>query len=386
MPNILETITLYFQDPSANSDKFYTIAIEQSGGKHSVPFTYGRRGTSGQSGYKVQDVSYEEAKKAYNKVIGEKTGKGYHEGEGMSPHAGIPATAPAEESFIGKRRIKWEGETPTLLPQLLNEIQEEEIEKYINDPAYCAQEKHDGKRRMLKYQSGKTEGLNKKGKVVGYPAVFEGACKSTAELNGLQEFIMDGEEVGEVFHAFDLLSLNNEDLRNKVYGIRYDKLCRLSCWKAWTGKSVQNNSIKIVETAFTTKGKRDLYNRLKETKKEGIIFKLLSGVHKVGYSPDQCKFKFTSTASVIVTGHNKKNSISIGVMNENKLIPIGNVTMIGHDKSKNPVGSVCECRYLYFFPGGSLYQPVYLGPRDDMDKEDCQLSKLKCKAKEEDVE
>ena len=37
-------------------------------------------------------------------------------------------------------------------------------------------------------------------------------------------------------------------------------------------------------------------------------------------------------------------------------------------------------RYLYAHPGGSLYQPVYLGPRDDVDREDCRLSQLKYKS------
>jgi bifunctional non-homologous end joining protein LigD len=413
MAKTLETITLYFREGS--SDKFYVASlIEKGGGFHSVPVTWGRRGTSGQSGFKAEDVSYAEAKKAYDKVVKEKTGKGYHEGEGMSTHAGIPASAPAEsvdeslesldKAWASKRKIDWKDEpvakkttlvavgkvSSGLLPQLLNEIQEEEVGKYINDPAYCAQEKHDGRRRMLRYSGAhpvpkdgevylSVAGINKKGQIVGYPAVFETVCKEIATLNSLTEFTLDGEEVGEVFHAFDFLSLNGEDLRGSTYEARFHKLSMMN---------IQSESIQVVETAYTAKEKRALYERLKKTGKEGIVFKLLAGKHKIGYSPDMVKFKFYATASVIVTKHNAKNSVAIAVYDHSNsiekgfktLIPVGNVTCIGHDRSKFPVGSIIEVSYLYAYKGGSLYQPSFIGVRDDTYKEDCTLAKLKFKA------
>jgi len=54
---------------------------------------------------------------------------------------------------------------------------------------------------------------------------------------------------------------------------------------------------------------------------------------------------------------------------------------------KTPIpaaGSVEEVRFLYAFPGGSLYQPVYLGQRDDIAAEACILGQLKYKAGESD--
>jgi hypothetical protein len=44
-----------------------------------------------------------------------------------------------------------------------------------------------------------------------------------------------------------------------------------------------------------------------------------------------------------------------------------------HYSSKLPhsgAGSLVEVRYLYAYPGGSLYQPVYLGERNDVDTAD----------------
>jgi bifunctional non-homologous end joining protein LigD len=57
---------------------------------------------------------------------------------------------------------------------------------------------------------------------------------------------------------------------------------------------------------------------------------------------------------------------------------VGNVT-IGGAIPIPPVGSVIEVRYLYAFKGGSLFQPIYLGERDDLDTEDCKMSQLKYK-------
>jgi bifunctional non-homologous end joining protein LigD len=42
---------------------------------------------------------------------------------------------------------------------------------------------------------------------------------------------------------------------------------------------------------------------------------------------------------------------------------------------------VVECRYLYAFEeSGSIYQPRYLGTRDDIRAEECTTKQLKYKA------
>jgi bifunctional non-homologous end joining protein LigD len=58
---------------------------------------------------------------------------------------------------------------------------------------------------------------------------------------------------------------------------------------------------------------------------------------------------------------------------------VGNVTI----PSKHSIpaeGVVVEIRYLYAYSGGSLYQPVYLGMRDDVQPSPCRLNQLKIKA------
>jgi hypothetical protein len=45
---------------------------------------------------------------------------------------------------------------------------------------------------------------------------------------------------------------------------------------------------------------------------------------------------------------------------------VGSVT-IPPSHTVPAAGSIVEVRYLYAYEGGSLYQPVYLGIRDDID-------------------
>jgi len=48
---------------------------------------------------------------------------------------------------------------------------------------------------------------------------------------------------------------------------------------------------------------------------------------------------------------------------------VGNVTIPSNHEVPQ-VGDIVEVRYLYYFRGGSLYQPVYLGKRSDLEKSD----------------
>jgi bifunctional non-homologous end joining protein LigD len=61
----------------------------------------------------------------------------------------------------------------------------------------------------------------------------------------------------------------------------------------------------------------------------------------------------------------------------------GNVTI----PANHPVpliGHVIEVRYLYAHPeSNALYQPVYLGPRDDVDVSECVLRQVKFKPEDE---
>lgn len=90
--------------------------------------------------------------------------------------------------------------------------------------------------------------------------------------------------------------------------------------------------------------------------------------------------KFHETASFIVTKPNDQRSVSLMLWENGKVRPSGNVTIPPNHEIPKP-GEVVECRYLYACKeSGSIYQPVFLGRRDDIFHEECTTAQLKYKA------
>jgi bifunctional non-homologous end joining protein LigD len=76
---------------------------------------------------------------------------------------------------------------------------------------------------------------------------------------------------------------------------------------------------------------------------------------------------------------NQQRSIGISLFGRNGWQLAGNVT-IPANHSIPVVGDVVEVRFLYAFPESDvLFQPVYLGKRDDVDPAECRVSQLKYK-------
>ena len=372
--NIINSVSLYFQRGS--SDKFYTISLIESNGSYSVPFTYGRRSTSGVSGTKLTDVDLPKASILYNKIVREKVAKGYSEGPAwMAPKGAAPvAAAPAAAPVAPRASTTPDPADLGVVCQLLDEIKSDtEVLALINDTNMCAQEKHDGRRRLMRKEVDKISGFNKKGKTSNFIVAFKEELNNIAELNVVESFLIDGEEVGDQYYVFDILELDGEDLRGKAYQYRYEMLCQLM-------SSIKLEHINLVSTAFTTAEKKDLIVRLKREGKEGIVFKNLWEFFKPGHGTgDQFKFKFYATASCLVTRINTKRSVGISVYESGTLVEVGNCT-IPPNKDIPEADSVVEIKYLYAYKGGSLYQPSYLGVRDDVDADECTEDQLKYKA------
>ena len=83
----------------------------------------------------------------------------------------------------------------------------------------------------------------------------------------------------------------------------------------------------------------------------------------------------TQKVAALVETVNPQRSVAVCLEGVN----VGNVTIPANfDVPK--VGDIVEVRYLYYNPGGALYQATYLGVRDDLDADACRLSQLKCKS------
>jgi len=348
----MEQITLYYRQGS--SDKIYQAAIEQKDDGHIVTFAYGRRGTTLQTGTKTQmPVNYDAAKDIFDKLVRDKTAKGYTPGEDGTPY----------------QRTDRQQEATGIHCQLLNAIDEDELSGYFRDPGYWMQEKHDGRRLLVQKHDGAITGINKLGLSVAVPETIEWAA-----LAFDRDFIIDGEAVGDVLHAFDLLSIDGESVTESGYTDRYLHLINLLA-------STQQEHIKLVESAYMPKQKQDLFNLLKVEHREGVVFKHLSAPYTAGRPASggtQFKFKFCESASFIVGKINGKRSVSLKLFAGTELVSVGNVTIPANKEIPNP-DDVVEVRYLYAFKGGSIFQPVYLEKRDDIKPGECSVDQLKYK-------
>jgi bifunctional non-homologous end joining protein LigD len=348
----IKQISLYFK--SGNSDKEYHAQIEQHGKDCHVNFQYGRRGSTLTGGTKTSEpVSLAKAEKIYEALVKSKTDKGYTEGA-----AGTP--------FVGSAQ---QDRATGLVPQLLNPIDESELESYLKDDSFGCQEKEDGKHILIRVIGGVVTGSNRKGLQIGLP---EPIVKAATDL---EDCVLDGEGIGDRFYAFDLLERRGQDVTSLGYQQRYEFLSRLC-----------SNVFPVVPLAIGEQAKRALYLKLKAENKEGIVFKKLSASYIPGRPStggDMLKFKFYATASCIVTaGREGKRSVGLAVLCDGLRVVVGNVT-VPANQNVPKVDQVVEIRYLYAYKGGSLYQPVLLGVRDDINPNECLIKQLKYKAEED---
>ncbi|QOI49875.1 WGR domain-containing protein [Leptospira interrogans] len=347
----LNKISLYYQGDG--SDKVYHVNIDPEGDGYVVHFAFGRRGSSLQTGTKTsKPVSYEAAQKIMRQLVNSKMAKGYTEIESGAPY--LHSTK--EERVSGVHC------------QLLNPIDEEELSTYVEDDQYGAQEKLDGNRMMIRKIGDNVEGINRKGLIIAISQILHDHSLSFSE-----DFILDGEVIGDVFFPFDIFSKDGKDIQHLPYQERYAILESIL--------KDQDEIFHIVKLVKSTKGKKVLLEELREKQKEGIVFKDLNAPYKAGRPSSkgsQIKFKFYETATVSVETVNLKRSVSMRLYNGNEWVSVGNVTIpINFAIPKE--NDIIEVRYLYAYKGGSLYQPTYLGARTDADENDCDLKQLKYK-------
>jgi bifunctional non-homologous end joining protein LigD len=352
----MEQITLYYRESS--SDKVYQASITPKDGGYIVHFAYGRRGATLQTGTKTQaPVPYDQAKRIYDKLVSEKTAKGYTPGEDGTPY----------------QHTDKANEVSGINCQLLNPIEVSDVQRFIFDPAFCAQEKFDGKRILIRKEEAAIDGINRRGLVCGIPSVL---VNEVRHIPG--NCVIDGESVGEVFFAFDLLTLHGRDLRNQPYRDRLFALNQVI--------SADFGFLKLADTALNLAEKAELLDKLRRENREGVVFKNLSAAYVAGRPAsggDNLKHKFYATASFIVNKVNGKRSVLLMLFDGHKVVPAGNVT-IPPNHTIPVVGTVVEVRFLYAFrESGCIYQPVYLGVRTDITAEECTVAQLKYKAAEE---
>ena len=343
--------TLYFREGS--SDKVYQADIVPAGDGFHVTFAYGRRGATLHTDTKTtKPVSRDEAERIVGKLIASKVAKGYTPAEDGTPYRGDGN----------------EGRDSGIRCQLLNPVDEDQLPRLLADSRHVLQEKHDGRRMMIRKTGNEVIGINRRGLIIGVPArIVEAAMRIPTD------FLIDGEAIGDVLHAFDLLEVSGHDARRRGY---LDRITGLLCILDVT------SAILPVRTFVEPDEKQDHFDSLRAGGAEGVVFKDRDSYYTPGRPNSggfQLKFKFVTTGSFIVSAVNKRRSVALALFDGSRQVPAGNVTIPPDQEIPQP-GDVVDVRFLYAFPeSGCIYQPVYLGKRDDIDETECHVGQLKYK-------
>ena len=367
-----EKVTLYYRE--GTSDKVYSVQLEEKDGGWVVNFQFGRRGSTLTLGTKTKSPTiYPDAKAAYDKLVSEKTKKGYTPGEAGTPYL----NAPKEDRATGT------------YPQLLVPASEELAEELLSDDHFGLQEKKDGKRILVRVEARITTaipnivtGINRNGLQVGIPTTV------IDQLRYTDSALLDGEMIGDHYYVFDILEHNGKDLRYKGYIFRYTAL------RAFMQLMLDSPYVHVVPFTTGEEAKREAFAEFKNGGFEGVVFKKIDAVYTSGRpnikeatsreQANQYKFKFVKTASVIVSRINNQRSVGIAVRETDGIqyVDLGDVTIpVNFDIPQT--GQVVEVRYLYAYPGGKLIQTVFLGTRDDIDFTACTIDQLKYKREED---
>jgi bifunctional non-homologous end joining protein LigD len=344
----MESITLYYRD--GRSDKVYQASIEAKEPGFVVNFAYGRRGSTMTTGTKTQSpVIFEESQNIHSKLVREKMAKGYTPGEDGTQYSSAENNKPSG-----------------ITPQLLNPVEEDKLEGLLDSPDHYLQQKYDGKRLILRKSEDGIQGINRRGLECGVP---ETILNEAGKIAGT--WTLDGEAVGDVLFVFDILELEGLDLRPQPYSKRLVVLLNLLM-------GAQQNTIRWTDPWIDPQQKRRKFQELQNESAEGVVFKHKDAPYNAGRPASggaQLKYKFVETASVLVTAINDQRSIGIGFIDHPGTA--GNVALpSNHIVPK--IGAVVEVRYLYAMPESlALYQPVYLGERDDIEPSECLSGQLK---------
>jgi bifunctional non-homologous end joining protein LigD len=243
------------------------------------------------------------------------------------------------------------------IPMLLNEV--DNVEAYMRDDNWALQEKHDGQRLQIQKFGDVIYGYNKKGQRIEVPEEF---CSVLQKTNF--NFMIDGESCGATFHAFDIVELEGQNYTALQMEERYDRLGMLV-------RSINSPVISLTKMVTGKAAKAAFMKEMILINAEGLVFRALGAGYTSG-RPNSggaiLKFKFKASATCQVMKVNDKRSVLVGVsgLAHHTIIEVGNVTIpVNHEVPK--VGDLVEVEYLYYYEGGSLFQPAYKGKRTDSD-------------------
>jgi bifunctional non-homologous end joining protein LigD len=372
-----ESTALFFQ--KGTSDKVYNVKLIAEKNPMDDPyeqdaiwyvcFQYGRRGSSLVNGRKNQQgLTYWAAKRMYQTLVRSKLRKGYKPKTDGSfttytPYEDVYAAVAADEDKM-----------TDFVPQLLTPVDLAGAKALWKEHAgnILLQTKHDGERRNVVVQE-KLVAANRKGREVQIQQSVSDACKNLIE--GWDDILeIDTEDMGSHLVIFDCLQIAGEDMRKKSFLQRNAILQTLHM----SISQARLEHLLKVDVAYKPDNYEefiDFINYARETNEEGVVISIGSQDYGTGLSQQKFKLKFYADATVEVTAINEQRSVRIAVNAYRKgsrdlmVFEVGNCA-IPANREIPEIGDLVEVRYLYAYPGGSLYQPFYKGLRTDKDEPD----------------
>ena len=348
----MRSISLYCTEGSANKE-YHTELVAKDGG-FVVNFRYGARGKAMTPGTKTASpVSLELATKVYDKLVAEKMGKGYTPDVSGTAYTDTPNA----ERVSGWR------------PALLTPVDEDAVQALLDSGNWVGSEKKDGERRAVEVLAAQgVVGINRKGLYVGIPAGWADTLCALGEGT-----IVDGEHIGDELFIFDCPQLGSRDLRGLGYEQRHAAIATALgkvAGAAW--------AIKMIPASKDPAVKRAMLKSITAAHGEGIVLRQASGSYEAGLTAGSVKYKLYESATCIVLAVTPgKRSVSLGLLDAlGAEVSVGSVT-IPANHAVPLAGELSEVRYMHRFEGGSLYQPVYLGKRMDLDRSAATLSQVR---------
>lgn len=370
-----EAVTL--QCTTGGSFKEYHARIILAQGLYQVETQWGPIGGSLQSGYKPNSpVPYHTALVEHAKIVKAKLAKGYVKSAGRVLSPQVP---PAPAVILPKLDTpKGSPFAVKHVPHLLVALSDEnQLKDLLVSSDWTAQEKKDGKRITLQVAGPQVIAFNKLGAECAMPGEILASVRELQAI-GADGYMLDGELVGQTLHCFDALIVDGVDLRNERFDHRYAALDKLLAGFRSVGL---HQNLQLVPAQRGAEAKQELLRIVKAQGREGLVFKKDGGYYVPGRATltkaTQLKWKITESVSAVVLSHSaSKRSVGVGLASAaGAMVKFGNVTVPPNAAMPN-VGSVVEVEYLYCYEGGSLIQPVFKGPRDDVTALECVVSQI----------
>jgi ATP-dependent DNA ligase len=274
----------------------------------------------------------------------------------------------------------------SIIPQLADSIDKDDLPKYIADDSFCFEQKLDGWRKLAWLRGGDVEVFGRSGQQADLPTSVWSELPKLEEPDGIA---LDAELIGETLWVFDLPFASGQVKPGDPYRWRRDVLDALA-------PSLQTDHVRVLPSARTTDDKLAIARLVIEGGGEGLMVKDLRSAYYSGKRhKGLLKAKLTKSVDCVITRFGvglsssgsglPKSNAELALYNDaGELQVVAECIIHPIERNKADIGSVCEVTYLYCVASDKprLVQPTRLTIRDDKTPKECVMSQLRFTSKE----